>query len=243
MPAVSKSTVPTRRSREQRLLRVHVLDAHDARLLGRLGQDPVPDVQALARDHVARRPALDQADEHQHDQGDHADDDREPGAEDQQAEHHEHGHDQRAHDVEAHDAAPRRVAVEHLLLAGMQVHAGTLPVRRRRARRRPPPWSPHSGVAQWQSIRLLIEGLWVRVPPPESRTPALQRAFVVLGYQFLVRGPCDAAGSAVCRGLRLQFRPEDRPALYGGPPAFPYHPATAPGGSTYGPGTIPGGSP
>ncbi len=24
-----------------------------------------------------------------------------------------------------------------------------------------------SGVAQWQSIRLLIEGLWVRVPPPE----------------------------------------------------------------------------
>src|SRR5919108_2887432 len=38
----------------------------------------------------------------------------------------------------------------------------------------PRPDAPQSGVAQWQSIRLLTEGLWVRVPPPEyePRFPA-----------------------------------------------------------------------
>ena len=42
------------------------------------------------------------------------------------------------------------------------------------------PWSPQSGVAQWQSIRLLIEGLWVRVPPPESSRAAHGPPVVVL---------------------------------------------------------------
>ena len=32
------------------------------------------------------------------------------------------------------------------------------------------PWWP-SGVAQWQSIRLLTGGLWVRVPPPQLQSP------------------------------------------------------------------------
>jgi hypothetical protein len=39
--------------------------------------------------------------------------------------------------------------------------------------------SRRSGVAQWQSIRLLIEGLWVRVPPPELRKPPRRRGFRV----------------------------------------------------------------
>ena len=41
-----------------------------------------------------------------------------------------------------------------------EYHGGALPG--------PPGCRARSGVAQWQSIRLLIEGLWVRVPPPES---------------------------------------------------------------------------
>src|ERR671922_2969227 len=41
----------------------------------------------------------------------------------------------------------------------------------------PRPDAPQSGVAQWQSIRLLTEGLWVRVPPPELRRTTRASAF------------------------------------------------------------------
>ena len=49
----------------------------------------------------------------------------------------------------------------------------------------PPGSSSRSGVAQWQSIRLLTEGLWVRVPPPEPRK----------GRRFF-------GAAATCRGRR-----------------------------------------
>src|SRR3954470_11299524 len=46
----------------------------------------------------------------------------------------------------------------------------------------PPGWRNRSGVAQWQSERLLTVRLWVRVPPPElSRRRSHGAAFVVSG--------------------------------------------------------------
>jgi transposase-like protein len=61
-----------------------------------------------------------------------------------------------------------------------------------------------SGVAQWQSIRLLIEGLWVRVPPPEldeGRRPvgAVRRLRTSAGN--LAATGATGGGHAV-RGLR-----------------------------------------
>ncbi len=48
--------------------------------------------------------------------------------------------------------------------------------------------SDRSGVAQWQSIRLLIEGLWVRVPPPEPHRRPPERGRSSFRDDVVVRG-------------------------------------------------------
>ena len=124
MPAVSKSTVPTWRIRcEERLVRVHVLHALHARLLRPLGEQAAADVQPLRREHVPRRHALDEAGDDQHAEHDDAEQDAEPPARDEDADDQRDDRDADAAQVEGQQRPPRRVPLEHDLLAGMQVHA------------------------------------------------------------------------------------------------------------------------
>ena len=125
VPAVSKSTVPTCMIRWNsdcsvltfctRCMRVScvVLERIPRRMCSR-----------SRRDHVARRHALDEADEHherEHDGAERAI--ASAGARGERADRPRDGRDAHAADVEPSTRPPRRVPLEHDLLAGMQVHA------------------------------------------------------------------------------------------------------------------------
>ena len=86
----------------------------------------------------------------------------------------------------------------------------------RRCRPIPPTMSaaPHaaplrSGVAQWQSIRLLTEGLWVRVPPPEliRRPPSRGRSSFRRPGRSSRVGAAAAGRIVVTTGLASALRP------------------------------------
>ncbi len=127
VPAVSKSTAPTRKSRSiGRLAGVDVLDAVDPRLLDALGEDPAPDDQPVGRDREDREDPLDEAreDREREDDDEHGDAERVAGGEPEDRA--ERERDQEAGRVEGLDRAPARVAVVDDLLAGVQFerHAG-----------------------------------------------------------------------------------------------------------------------
>ena len=126
VPAVSKSTVPTRRMRSSsRLIRVDVLHAVDAGLLHPLGEDPVADVEPLRGDHVDRGHALDEAiEQQQHEQRRRATRTPVNGAHGERDDDADGERPERGGDVEAEQRAPRRVALEDDLLAGVQLHGG-----------------------------------------------------------------------------------------------------------------------
>ena len=99
---------------EDRLVGIDVLHALDARLLRRLGEDPAADVQPLGRDHVARRDALEQADEqHEREHDAAARGSRSPvpetSAADRRRDRHEHHAERRRKPArERHDGCPSK---------------------------------------------------------------------------------------------------------------------------------------
>ncbi len=70
------------------------------------------------------------------------------------------------------------------------------------AARRGSNWRPRSGVAQWQSERLLIARLWVRVPPPEW-------AALTLRFARLLEACLDLALDLVAQSFALADEPNE----------------------------------
>ena len=126
---------------------------------------------------------LDQPDQHDEREHDDADDDREAGASRQRRDDHRDDHDderrrRRTSAPPATTGCPSNTisspGCSSMAATPLRGGASTPAVRSRPTPADTLPWGPaaarphRSGVAHRQSIRLLIEGLWVRVPPPES---------------------------------------------------------------------------
>src|SRR3954447_9527851 len=105
-----------------RLVRVDVLHAVDARLLHALGEDPAADVEPLVGHHVGRPdPAYEADHEHERDQH-YADKDADGGAHGQRDDRADQCRADDAPEIEREQRPPRGVAFEDDVLAGVQLH-------------------------------------------------------------------------------------------------------------------------
>ena len=181
---------------------VDVLHAVDERLLLGARDDPPPDVQAVVGDRVRREQPLDVAGDEHHASRTIATTTRAPcrprrwrrvAPADRRCDD-DHGE---ALDVEAEDRAPRRMALEDDLFAGLEVHGASI-----RARARPAAETGRNrGEIGWPPMmdRAPLAGDWVAV----ARLRRAQRGFPVSGLDGVRRR----------RGVRAPARGRGRRAL------------------------------